>query len=144
MGSRAARLVLLCVLAAAIAACSDDKNKTPEANPNILPARYQVEVTETLREQIFAKNDTTSITGAMITEPILRTVGTAPRYVVCVRYVAHGTAYNITANVERIGYFYAGHLNQLVETTGDECKGAAYKPFPDLDKACIGTGCKSR
>jgi len=143
MSSRAARLVLLCALAAATAACSDDKNKT-EANPNVLPARYQVEITETLREQIFAKNDTTSITGAMITEPILRTVGAAPRYVVCVRYVAHGTAYNITANVERIGYFYAGHLNQLIETTGDECKGAAYKPFPDLDKACIGTGCKSQ
>jgi len=147
MGKRAASLFLLCVVAAAIAACSQDKNKAAsQADSNVMPARYQTEIIETLREQIFAKNDTTAVTGAMISEPALRPIagGTEQHYVVCIRYTAHGTVYNVTANVERIGYFYAGHLNQLVETTGDECKGAAYKPFPDLDKACIGTGCKSQ
>ena len=54
---------------------------------------------------------------------------------VCVRYTAHGTAYNMTANAERIAYFYGGHLNQLVEATKDECGKRAYKPFPELDKA---------
>jgi len=144
MGKRAASLFLLTVLAAAIAACSQDKNKASQVDPNVMPAHYQQEIIETLREQIFAKNDTTSITNAMISDPALRPVssGSAQHYTVCIRYTAHGTIYNMTANAERVVYFYGGHLNQLVETTGDECRNAVYKPFPDLDKACIGKGCK--
>jgi len=30
-----------------------------------------------------------------------------------------------------IGFFYAGHLNQLVEPTTDQCAKAAYRPFPN-------------
>ncbi len=139
---RAASFFLLCVVAAVIAACSQDKDKAPIGDPNVLPTRYREEIIDTLRGQIFSKNETTSVTNAMISDPVLRPVGTEQHYTVCVRYTAHGTAYNLTANVERIGYFYGGHLNQLVETTGGECHNAVYKPFPDLDKVCIGKGCK--
>jgi hypothetical protein len=61
---------------------------------------------------------------------------------VCVRYTAHGTAFNLSAEAERIGYFYGGHLNQLVPADNGECAKAAYKPFPELDQVCLGRGCK--
>ncbi len=138
----AASLLLLCAIAAVIAACAQDKDKASNGDPNAFPTRYREEIIETLREQIFSKNETTSVTNAMVSDPVLRPVGTEQHYTVCVRYTAHGTAYNLTANVERIGYFYGGHLNQLVETAGGDCQKAAYKPFPDLDRACIGKGCK--
>jgi len=142
MNRRATRFVVLVALATATAGCSKDKDKAETlTDPNTMPTRYQTEIIATLREQIFAKNDTTSITGAMISEPALRQTGGGQHYVSCVRYTAHGV-YGVTATVERIGYFYGGHLNQLVETSGDECKGVAYRPFSDLDKACIGKGCK--
>jgi len=142
MDRRAPRVVVLLALAAAIAGCSKDKDKADAlTDPNTVPTRYQTEILETLREQIFAKNDTTSITGAMISEPTLRPTGGGQHYISCVRYVAHGV-HGDTATVERVGYFFGGHLNQLVESSGDECKGLPFKPFSDLDKACIGKACK--
>ena len=138
MGKRAANLVLLSVFAAALAACS--QSAPPKVDPNIVPTRYKDEIIDALRT-IFNKNETKSITNAMISDPVLRPIGSEQHYVVCVRYTAHGTVYNLTANAERIAYFYGGHLNQLVEATKEQCGSAAYKPFPELDKVCLGTGC---
>ncbi len=47
----------------------------------------------------------------------------------------------MTANAERIAYFYGGHLNQLIEASKEQCGNAAYKPFPELEKVCLGKGC---
>jgi hypothetical protein len=138
MVRNAARLVLLSALAAAVAACTPDK---PKVEMNILPTHYKEEIVETLRK-LFSTNDTTSVTNAMITDPVLRPVDKEQQYTICVRYTAHSAAYKLTANAERIGYFYGGHLNQLVEASKEQCGNAAYKPFPELDKLCLGTGCK--
>jgi hypothetical protein len=138
MVRNAARLVLLSALAAAVAACTPDK---PKVEMNILPTHYKEEIVETLRK-LFSTNDTTSVTNAMITEPVLRPVDKEQQYTICVRYTAYSAAYKLTANAERIGYFYGGHLNQLVEASKEQCGNAAYKPFPELDKLCLGTGCK--
>jgi hypothetical protein len=139
MATRAVSLVLFSAFAAALAACAPDK--TPNAESNVVPARYKDEIIETLRK-VFEKNDTTSVTNALISDPALRPVGSEQHYTVCIRYTAHGTAYNLTANAERIAYFYGGHLNQLVEASKEQCGNAAYKPFPELDQVCLGKGCK--
>src|SRR5690348_12357643 len=111
MGKRAASLWVLSVLAVGLAACSQDKVTT--VDPNLVPAKYKDEILDTLKT-VFDKNETQSVTNAMISDPALRPIGSEQRYTVCVRYTAHGTAYNLSANAERIGIFYAGHLNQLV------------------------------
>jgi hypothetical protein len=139
MGKRTASLVLLSVVAAVITACSQPT--PPKTDPNVMPARYKDEIIDSLRI-IFDKNETRSITNAMISDPALRPVGSEQHYVVCVRYTAHGTAFNLTANAERIAYFYGGHLNQLVEATKEQCGNAAYKPFPELNAVCLGKGCQ--
>ena len=138
MGKRAASLWLLSALVVGLAACSQDKVTTAE--PNLLPAKYKDEIIDTLRK-LFDKNETQTVTNAMISDPALRPVGSEQRYTVCVRYTAHGTAYNLSANAERIAVFYGGHLNQLVEATKEQCGNAAYKPFPELNAVCLGKGC---
>ncbi len=139
MPRRAASSVLLCVLIAALLGCSPDKAPTVESNA--APTKSKDEIIDTLKK-LFEKNDTGSVTGAMISDPALEQVGSDQHYTACVRYTAHSTSNNLTANVERVAYFYAGHLNQLVEAAPGECRNAAYKPFPELDKVCIGKGCR--
>jgi hypothetical protein len=135
----AASLILLSALAAALAACAPDK--TPKVETNILPTHYKEEIVETLRN-VFDKNETASVSNALISDPALRPVGKEQHYTVCVRYTAHSAAYNLAANAERIGYFYGGHLNQLIEASKEQCGNAAYRPFPELEKLCLGKGCK--
>ena len=139
MAKRAASLVLLSAFAAALAACAPDK--TPNVESNVPPIHYKDEIIETLRK-IFDQNETASVSNAMISDPALRPVGGEQHYTVCIRYTAHGTIYNLTADAERIAYFYGGHLNQLIEATKEQCGNAAYKPFPELDKVCLGKACK--
>ncbi len=139
MGKRAASLWLLSALAVGFAACSQDKLST--VDPNLLPARYKDEILDTLRT-VFDKNETQTVTNAMISDLALRPVGSEQRYTVCLRYTAHGTAYNLSANAERIAFFYGGHLTQLIEASKEQCGNAAYKPFPELNAVCLGKGCK--
>lgn len=135
----AASLVLLCAFAAALAACAADK--VPKVESNIMPAKYKDEVIGTLRP-LFDKNGTATVSNAMISDPVLQPVGTEQHYAVCVRYTAHSVDNSLTGNAERIGYFYGGHLNQLVPADNGACAKAAYHPFPELDQVCLGTGCK--
>jgi hypothetical protein len=138
MGRRAASLCLLSALAMALAACSSDSK--PE-NPNVFPTDYQREILDTLKK-LFTSNDTARVSGAFISDPVLRPVGKDQLYTACVRYTAHGTSPGEIGNAVRIAYFYGGHLNQLIEASQDQCGNAAYKPFPELDKYCAGTGCR--
>jgi len=138
MAKRAVSLVLLSAFVAALAACAPDK--TPKDESNVVPTKYKDEIIDTLRK-IFEQNDTATVTNAMISDPALRPVGGEQHYTVCIRYTAHAATYNLTANAERIAYFYGGHLNQLIEASKEQCGSAAYKPFPELEKVCLGKGC---
>jgi hypothetical protein len=73
---------------------------------------------------------------------VLGMVDKEQRYTNCLRYTAHGIDANDIGSAVRIGYYYGGHLNQLIPATGDQCQNAAYKPFPELDQFCLGKGCK--
>jgi hypothetical protein len=138
MGRRAASLCLLSALVAALAACSSDSK--PD-NTNLFPTDYKKEIIDTLK-QLFASNDTARVSGAFISDPVLRPVGKDQLYTACVRYTAHGATQGEIGNAVRVAYFYGGHLNQLIAADKDQCGNAAYKPFPELDKYCVGTGCR--
>jgi len=135
---RAASLCLLSAFAIALAACSSDSKLE---NPNVLPTDYKKEIIDTLKK-LFKDNDTIKVTGAFVSDPVLRLVGKDQRYTACVRYTAHGITPGEIGNAVRIAYFYGGHLNQLIEASQDQCGNAAYKPFPELDKYCAGIGCR--
>ncbi|MGB8084007.1 MAG: hypothetical protein WCF83_26565, partial [Pseudolabrys sp.] len=81
------------------------------------------------------------IRSAYITDPFIRPAGKEERYVVCVRSDSRNVARHYTGITDRIGYFYNGHLNQLVDATKEQCGNIAYKPFPELEKLCQAKKC---
>ncbi|HET9714766.1 MAG TPA: hypothetical protein VFP60_01150 [Pseudolabrys sp.] len=129
-----------CLLSASwlcLAACSSS-SKEPLENANQFPANYKDEVLNTLTTTL---EDPTNVRGAYIADPVLRAAGKEERYVVCVRFDARNANKHYTGSKDRIGYFYAGHLNQLVDADNEQCRNAAYKPFPELERLCQAKKC---
>lgn len=120
----------------ALAACSGSDKSEPD--PNILPKDYRKEIVATLTT---ALDDPTNVRDAFVSEPFLVPVGREQRYAVCVRYNARDLARRYVGSKERIAYFFAGHLNQLVDATPGQCGNAAYKPFPEAEKICFANRC---
>lgn len=134
----AASACLLSVLAVGLTGCSGSGSKQPEENPNVFPADYKNEILLTMTSTL---DDPTNVRGAFISEPVLRQAGKEERYVVCVRSDSRNANKHYTGSTDRIGYFYAGHLNQLIDATKEQCGNAAYKPFPELEKLCQAKKC---
>jgi len=134
----AANACLLSTLAVSLIGCSGSSSKQPEENPNVFPADYKNEILLTMTNTL---EDPTNIRDAFISEPALRQAGKEERYVVCVRSDSRNANRNYTGSKDRIGYFYAGHLNQLIDATKEQCGNAAYKPFPELEKLCQAKKC---
>jgi hypothetical protein len=132
MSASAARMWLLAALAIALVGCTfGDKEK--EADPNIFPINYKREVLATLMKTL---EDQTNLRDTYISDPVLMPVGNDRRYTICVRYNARDPNHHYMGSEDRIGYFYGGHLNQLIEASKEQCGNAAYKPFPELGKLC--------
>ncbi len=124
---------------AALAACSSfGSSKVPEVNPNLFPTDYKQEILNTMTRTL---QDPTNVRDAYLSDPVLAPVGKDQRYTACVRYNARDAAKHYLGSQDRIAYFYAGHLNQLVEATPEQCGQAAYKPFPELEKLCLAKKC---
>jgi hypothetical protein len=137
MAIRTASLCLLLVFTFGLAACSSS-SKEPEENPNTFPSKYKDEVLNTMTGLL---DDPTNVRDAYISDPVLRPVGKDERYIVCVRSNSRDASRQYTGSKDRIGYFYGGHLNQLIDATKEQCANAAYKPFPELEKLCLARKC---
>jgi hypothetical protein len=136
MGRNAAQLCLLPAFAMALAACSSTTGQVE--NPNIYPTGFRQEVLLTL-QRVLA--DPTNVRDAYISDPALTLVGKDQRYTICVRYNPRDELRRYLGSTDRIGYFYEGHINQLVAATKEQCGNAAYKPFPELEKVCPAKKC---
>jgi hypothetical protein len=142
MTGNAARRCFLLVGALALAACSaggDYFGKPKEVEPNIFPKEYKKQITDTMTRLL---DDPTNVRDAYISDPVLTTVGKDQRYTLCVRSNSRDQAHNYIGSKDRIAYFYGGLLNQLVDATPEQCAKAAYKPFPELEKLCLGKSCE--
>jgi hypothetical protein len=67
-------------------------------------------------------------------EPVQRTVGGRVRYVSCLRYTPRESDGGYRNPRERAILYVNGRLDRVVEKAGEVCAGAAYAPFPDLEK----------
>src|SRR4029078_8371634 len=119
----AANACLRSTLAVSLIGCSGRRSKQPEENPNVFLAEYNNEI---LLKMTNTLEDPTNIRDAFISEPALRQTGKEERYVVCVRSDSRNANRNYTGSKDRIGYFYAGHLNQLIDASKEQCGNAAY------------------
>lgn len=135
------RLALGSLAAAAMAlgACSSSGPNGPGPDPNIFPKDANNEIINTLTTSL---DDPTGIRQAFVTDPMLRQAGQDQRYVVCMRFDSRDINRQYTGVQERIAYFYAGHLNQLVKADKGQCAGAPYKPWPELEKYCLAKNCR--
>lgn len=137
---RITRIGLFAAAMMVLAGCgaNDYLGKPKEPEPNIVPVNYRQEIVDTLRQTL---EDITNVRDAYVSEPALVPVGRDQRYAVCVRANSRNSVGQYTGSKDRIGYFFAGRLNQLVEATKEQCGNAAYKPFPELEKICLANRC---
>ena len=133
MGGLAARLCVLAGLTTALAACTVFETKRENLDPNVFPGNYKQEVLDTLTNTL---DNPANVRDAFITDPTLAPVGNDQRYIICVRYNARNLLQQYAGSKDRIGYFYGGHLNQLIQATPEQCGNAPYKPFPELEHLC--------
>jgi hypothetical protein len=126
--------------AVALAGCTGMEGKQPEPVPNILPTNYKQEIIDTM---IKVLPDATNVRSAFITDPFLSVApgGKDPRYIVCVRYNGRDEGRQYMGSKDRVGTFFAGHLNQLIEAGNEQCAKAAFRPFPELEKLCQAKTC---
>jgi hypothetical protein len=104
---------------------------TVTGEANIYPANYRADTIAFLKSWL---NDTSNIRDASISEPALRSAGRVERYVLCVRFNARNSAGQYEGAKDRMVVFLAGRLDTIVEARRDECTGAKYQPFPELER----------
>jgi hypothetical protein len=132
--------MLLCFVAATLGSCAsfrsggsnysdEGTNSATDAAANAYPSSYKSDLLAFLRTYL---NDPTRVRDAAIAEPVLRPIGHANRYVVCVRYNARKASGEYGGPKENAAVYIGGKFNQLVEAKGDVCAGAIYQPFPEL------------
>ena len=126
----------IAIFAAALAACSN--YNPPEVDPNLAPVDFKKEIIDTLTTTL---NDPTNLRDAYLSDPAMMPVGNDQRYASCLRYNERDANHRYMGITDHIAYFYGGHLNQLIVATKEQCEKAAYKPFPELEKLCLGKKC---
>ncbi len=138
MAGHVLRWAFLGALGVALAACTGGKE--PEPVPNILPTNYKQEIIDAMVKIL---PDATNVRGAFITDPFLSVApgGRDQRYIVCVRYNGRDANRQYMGSQDRVGTFFGGQLNQLVEVGNEQCSKAAFKPFPELEKLCLAKAC---
>jgi hypothetical protein len=98
---------------------------------NAFPANYKSDILAAMHAYL---NDPTAIHDAAITAPVLKSSGAIARYIVCVKFNAKKNATQYEGVREIAARFLAGRFDQFIETPRDLCTGAAYTPFPELQK----------
>ena len=95
------------------------------------PANYRPELLAFLRTYL---NDPRGVREAAIADPAQKKVGGRLRYVVCLRFSARGTDGGYAAAKQRAAIYVDGRFDRLMEDGGELCEGAAYTPFPEMEK----------
>src|SRR5437764_13897235 len=67
--------------------------------------------------------------GVMLSEPALKPVGPSQHYVVCVQFNPH------SAIKTQAAVYLGGQMTQFIGAAPDQCAGAAYQPFKELEAA---------
>lgn len=129
--SRWRRALLATAFPFCMVACSSfgpyGSTEGPEAN--VYPDNYRAELLAFLHTYL---NDPTNVREAQIAAPMLRQVNSTDRYVVCVKYNAKNNDGRYMGVRETVAIYVRARFNQLVDATGDICKGATYQAFPEL------------
>jgi hypothetical protein len=97
----------------------------PAADPNAYPADYRNQIVIFLRQSL---TDRADFRGALISAPALKPIGDGQHYMVCVQVTGRGQPKT------KVAIYLAGIMTQFIDAT-DQCIGAAYLPFKELEAA---------
>ena len=137
MGISAKRAAIL-LLPIALAACAgsddgksitytDDRGVSNQPYPN----NYRAEILAFMKTYL---NNPVGVRDAAVAEPVQRTVGGRLRYVSCLRFTPRESDGSYREARERAVLYVDGRLDRLIENASEPCAGAAYAPFPELEK----------
>jgi hypothetical protein len=116
----------LASLAVALAACSAmdfARREQKPVDPNVYPANYKTDLVAYVKSH---PDEMLSSRDAYVSEPALRQFGSETRYFACLR--ADGANWR----KDKMVVFFSGTINQFVDATSEQCRAAAYQPFPEL------------
>jgi hypothetical protein len=130
-----AKVLAILLLPLTLAACLDsDETRTTSfvesadaAQP--FPANYKPEILAFFKTYL---NNPVGVHDAVIAEPVQRTVGGRPRYVSCVRFAERQSDGSYREPRERGVLFVGGRLERILPNAAEECAGAAYVAFPEM------------
>jgi hypothetical protein len=95
------------------------------------PANYRPEILAFMHTYL---NNPIGVRGAQIAEPVQREVGGRARYVACLRYSERQSDGSYREPRERAIVFVSGRLDRIMTNASEQCAGAVYAAFPDLEK----------
>jgi hypothetical protein len=128
--------VAILLLPVALAACagSDDGREIAFDNGTAIqpfPDNYRSELLAFMKTYL---NNPVGVHDAAMAEPVQRTVGGRVRFVSCLRFTPRESDGSYRTPRERAVLYVNGRLDRLVDNASDICSGAAYAPFPELEK----------
>ena len=126
------------LLGSVLAACAGGEDRDVPLNIDNggnanqpFPDNYRSELLAFMRTYL---NNPAGVHDAGMAEPVQRTVGGRARYISCLRFTPRESDGSYREPRERAILFVNGRLDRMIEKAGDVCAGAAYAPFPDLEK----------
>jgi hypothetical protein len=133
-----AKRAAILMLPIALAACAgnDDGRDTAFSMDSgsasqPFPQNYRAELLAFMKTYL---NNPVGVHDAAMAEPVQRSVGGRQRYVSCLRFAARETDGSYREPRERAILYLNGRLDRVADNAGELCVGAAYAPFPDLEK----------
>jgi hypothetical protein len=135
ISAKCAAFLLLPIALTACAGSDDGRSITYTDDRGVanqpFPDNYRAELLAFMRTYL---NNPVGVHDAAMAEPVQRTVGGRVRYVSCLRFTPRESDGSYGNPRERAVLYVNGRLDRLVENASDICSGAAYAPFPDLEK----------
>jgi len=108
-----------------------DAESAGDSGVNAYPANYKADILAGMHAYL---NDPTGIRDAAISEPALKQVGNSTRYVACVKFNPKKNAAEYAGVREVAAVFLAGRFDDFVDAPKEQCAGATYTTFPELQK----------
>ena len=133
--ARCAAILLLPIALAACAGSDDARSLSYTDDRGIAnqpyPDNYRAELLAFMKTYL---NNPVGVHGALLAEPVQRTVGGRLRYVSCLRFTQREADGSYREPRERAILYVNGRLDRMVENASEVCAGAVYAAFPDLEK----------
>jgi hypothetical protein len=134
ISAKHAAILLLPLALAACAGSEDSKSITYTDDRGVAdqphPTDHRAQILAFMKTWL---NNPVGVREAVMAEPVQRTVGGRLRYVSCLRFSSRDSGG--TYREQRAAVLYVDtRLDRIIENAAEVCSGAAYVPFPEMEK----------